>query len=280
MRPLPKIPGYELLTCLGGGPLTNVFAARACAGDTPCAVKVIREDYEEPSTAIKLLQREARAGLAVTHPNLVRLLDVHVTRPPYYLVMEMLAGESLRARLRRAYRLDMAHSLWFVRQTAEALAALHREGFIHGDVKPENVRLVGDGTAILIDLGFAHRPGENAEFLRQGYVLGTANYLAPELCGSAPRDDLSSDIYSLGVMFFEMLAGTLPYPAGTVAQTLRRHLCDPPARLVDHAGLLPAALTEAVEKMLARQPAERPRALKLVQQLVGLEIATLRRRAA
>src|SRR5438093_23885 len=84
-----------------------------------------------------------------------------------FLVMELVAGETLRARLRRDYRIDVPASLWIARQTAEALAALHRVGFIHGDIKPENIRLVGDGTAILIDLGFAHRQGENAPFLEK-----------------------------------------------------------------------------------------------------------------
>ena len=87
--------------------------------------------------------------------------------------------------MRRDFRLDPAEAVWIARQTAEALAALHRAGFLHGDVKPENLRLTSAGPAVLIDLGFAHRPGENAAFLREGYVLGTANYLAPELCDSA-----------------------------------------------------------------------------------------------
>src|SRR5205823_9529691 len=127
--------------------------------------------------AVKLLQREARACLAVRHPQLVRLRDAHVTRPPYFLVMDLLPGESLRSRLRRDYRLDVPTALWIARQTAESLAALHRAGFIHGDVKPDNIRMTGEGNAILLDLGFAHRPGENAAFLEQGYVLGTVNYL-------------------------------------------------------------------------------------------------------
>ena len=76
--------------------------------------------------------------------------------------------------------------MWIIRQISEALAALHSAGFLHGDIKPDNVRLIDDGTAVLIDLGFAHRPGENAAFLRAGYVLGTANYLAPEQCDPLP----------------------------------------------------------------------------------------------
>jgi serine/threonine protein kinase len=280
MQPLPKIPGYELFDCLGGGPLTCVYAAREAGSDRPCAVKLLRPEWEDQSTAVKLLQREARAGLAVRHRHLVRVLDTHVTRPPYFLAMELLGGESLRRRLRRDYRLDLASTVWIARQTAEALAALHRAGFLHGDVKPDNLRLVDDGTAILIDLGFAHRPGENVAILRQGYLLGTANYLAPELCAFRPEEGLGSDLFSLGVMLFEMLTGRLPYPPGSLDQTLRRHACDPPADVRRFAGSLPAEMVTLVERLLAHRPEDRPRAGQVVQQLIGLEIAALKQRRA
>lgn len=280
MRPIPSIPGYELLDYLGGGPMTAVYAARDATDDSPCAVKVVREEWDDQATAVKLLHREARAGLSVRHPHLVRVAHAHVTRPPYFLVMEMLPGESLRQRLRRDFRLDPAEAVWIARQTAEALAALHRAGFLHGDVKPDNLRLTSTGPAVLIDLGFAHRPGENAAFLREGYVLGTANYLAPELCDSEPREDLSSDLFSLGVLLFEMLTGRLPYPPGSLRQTFRRHRCDPPADVRRCAGPLPPALAALVEKLLAHRPADRPRAGAVVQRLIQLEIACLRRRSA
>src|SRR5438128_2777594 len=124
------IPGYELLACLGGGTLTSVYSARALGDDTPCAVKMLRSDWADDPTAIKLLQREARACLAVRHPHLIGLRQAHVTRPPYFLVMDLLAGESLRRRLRRDYRLDVPTAVWIARQTAEARAALPRPGFI------------------------------------------------------------------------------------------------------------------------------------------------------
>jgi eukaryotic-like serine/threonine-protein kinase len=279
MQPLPRIPGYELLTYLGGSLLTSVYAARDRVRDAPCAIKVLNRDWQEDATAIKLLQREARACLAVQHPHLVKLLDAHVTRPPYYLVLELLGGESLRRRLRRDYRLDVATSLWVARQTAAALAALHRAGFAHGDVKPDNIRLAEGGRAILLDLGFAHRPGENAQLLQQGYILGTVNYLAPELCGPEPVDALASDVFSLGVTLFEMLTGQMPYPPGSIEQTFRRHEADPPADLRGHAaGPLPAGLAELVEHLLARHPHQRPRIGAVLQQLVGLEIAAIGKR--
>jgi serine/threonine protein kinase len=280
MQPLPRIPGYVLLKCLGGGPLTAVYSAHEQETDAVCAVKVLRPDLDDPSTAVKLFQREARAGLMVRHPHLVKLRDAHVTRPPYYLVMDLLPGESLRRRLRRDYRLETADALWIARQTADALAALHRARFIHGDVKPDNIRLTSDGTAILIDLGFAHRPGENLPLFRQGYVLGTVNYLAPELCGGSEEDGPGGDLFSLGVTLFEMLVGRLPYRSGTWEQALRRHAADPPADIRRYVAELPASLVNLVQALLARRPTDRPRAGAVVQQLIGLEIAALRRRSA
>lgn len=280
MTAVPKIPGYELHSRLGGGMVTSVYAARACATDAACAIKVLRPDWQDEPVGIKLLQREVRACLGVSHPHLVRLLDAHVLRPPHFLVMEMLQGESVRRRLRRNYRLPEATSLWIARQIAEALAALHRNGFIHGDIKPDNIRLVAAGEATLIDLGFAHRPGENASLIEAGYILGTVDYLAPELCGAEPQDDLRSDVFSLGATLFEMLTGQLPYPRGSILETLRRHQADRPQSLRDHEADWPLGLPELLERMLARHPEDRPRAASLVQELIGLEIAGMGRRRA
>ena len=280
MKALPKIPGYELLTCLGGGVITAVFAARAYETDTPCAVKILRPEWQDQPVAIKLLQREARAGLSVRHPHLVRILDTYVMTPPYFLVMEFLAGESLRRRIRRDYTLNLPNALWVARQMAEALQAVHRKGFIHGDVKPENIRLVDVGKAILLDLGFTHRPGENAPFLEKGYVLGTVNYLAPELCGKEPTDDARADIYSLGVTLFEMLTGQLPFPLGDALETMHRHRTEEPRLLTDHLPDAPSGLTELIDRMLSREPGDRPHIGRLLHELIQSEIASLGQRRA
>jgi serine/threonine protein kinase len=280
MQSIPRIPGYELLQRLGGGPMTSVYSARVLETDAPCAVKVLREDWDDAETGIKLLQREARAGLGVHHPHLVRVTHAHVTAPPYFLVMDLLPGESLRRRLRRDFRLPVSEAVWIVRQLSEAVAALHTTGFLHGDIKPDNVRLIDDGTAVLIDLGFAHRPGENAAFLRAGYVLGTANYLAPEQCDPLPTEDFQSDLFSLGTMLFEMLTGRLPYPSGSLRQTFRRHRCDPPADIRRSVANVPSGLAALLSRLLAHRAEDRPRAAAVVQQLIKLELAALTRRRA
>ena len=278
MISVPRIPGYELLNCLGGGALTSVYAARSLETDETCAVKLLRPDWQDQPVAIKLLQREARACLTVRHPRLVRLHEAHVTHPPYFLVMEMFPGESLRRRLRRDYRLEPPTALWIIRQVAEALAAMNRKGFIHGDIKPDNIRIVADGQALLLDLGFAHRPGENASLLEAGYVLGTVNYLAPELCASPPQDDPRCDAFSLGVTLFEMLTGQLPYPAGNIDETLERHRSDTPIDIRTLNVDLPAGLAELVDRLLAVDFSRRPKIGSLVGELIQLEIDTLGRR--
>jgi serine/threonine protein kinase len=260
--------------------MTAVYSALDLSSSSDCAIKVVREDWADQPTAIKLLQREARAGLSVRHPSLVRVVEASVTRPPCFLVMELLEGESLERRLQRVYQLDAPTTLWIARQTAEALAALHRGGFLHGDVKPANIRLVADGRAVLIDLGFAHRPGENAALLRDGYLLGTADYLAPELCTSEPDASERSDLFSLGVTLFEMLTGQLPFPRGSLGQTLRRHGCDPPADVRHALPRVSAGLSTLVNRLLAHRPADRPNALAVVRQLISLEIAMMGRRSA
>jgi serine/threonine protein kinase len=280
MQSIPRVPGYQLLQRLGGGPMTSVYSARADENDALCAIKLLRDDWDDAETGVKLLQREARAGLGVRHPHLVRVTHAHVTAPPYFLVMDLLPGESLRRRLRRDFRLPVSDAVWIARQICEALAALHTTGFLHGDIKPDNVRLIDDGTAVLIDLGFAHRPGENAAFLRAGYVLGTANYLAPEQCDPLPAEDFQSDVFSLGAMLFEMLTGRLPFPPGSLRQTFRRHRCDPPADIRRSVASVPGGLAALVSRLLAHRAEDRPRASAVVQQLVNLELASLTSRRA
>jgi serine/threonine protein kinase len=209
------------------------------------------------------------------------MLDAHVTDPPYFLALEYLDGETLHDRLQRDYALDLRTTVWIGRQMAEALAGLHRAGFIHGDVKPENVRLLDAGTAVLVDLGFAHRPGETGVFADEGYVLGTANYLAPELCGDDPHDGPAADWFSFGVMLFESLTGELPYPHGPVAEMLAdRRRSDMADALAGVQFTWPPRLTALLQGLLSRRPEGRPAGALIVHELVALEIAALGRRRA
>jgi serine/threonine protein kinase len=280
MSDRPRIPGYELIEVLGGGPMTWVWSARQFAGDEAVAIKTLRPGWGYPEIALSLLRREAAAGLAVRHPHLVRVRSASVDRPPFFLAMDLLSGEPLRRKLQREYRIETGVALWISRQVAEALAALHRGGFVHGDVKPDNILLLETGAAVLIDLGFARRTSESAEFLDKGLILGTADYLAPELCVPDAVADGRADVFSLGVMLYEMLTGRLPFPTGAPAETLLAHRRSFPAELPQAAGRWPAGTPRLLRRLLARRPADRLSAGRAVAELMELEIEVLARRAA
>ena len=260
--------------------MTQVFAARDLSTGGACAVKLLRPSLEDPETALYLLRREANAGLSIRHPGVLAYHQAHVLREPYFLVMQLIHGESLRERLLRAPRLEMPAIVSIARQIAAGLASMHRKGFVHGDLKPENILLLPGNGARIIDLGSAHRPGENQRLLEKGYILGTPNYLAPELCAFQPELKGSGDLFSLGVVLYEMIAGRLPYPIGTTGETLRSHRDCLPDTLPLAAHPLPTALVDLLYRLLSAHPESRPAASALDIQLRVLEGFGSRRWAA
>lgn len=272
MTAFPIIPGYDLLHLLGGGPMTQVFAARDRLTGGACAVKLLRPDAEDSATGLLLLRREARAGLNVRHPSVLSCRVAHVLREPYFLVLPLLMpGESLRRRMARAPRIEIPALVAIARQIAGGLACLHRKGLLHGDLKPDNVMLLPGNGVRIIDLGSAHRPGENQKLIEKGYILGTPDYLAPELCAFRQETRCSADLFSLGIMLYEMIVGRLPYPKGDTGQTLRNHRDCLPDAIPLEAHPLPAAMIDLMYRLLDNRPENRPSAAALEMQLRILE---------
>jgi serine/threonine protein kinase len=266
-RPL-RLPGYVIGSRLGGGPTCDVYSAADGRGLFAWAVKVLRDEAARDLTNVQLLRREACAGLSVRHPHLVRIVRaVTDGGAPFHLIMRRVSGRSLRLVLRGRGWLGSRLAASIACQVAGALAALHAAGFVHGDVKPENVHLGPGRTATLLDLGFAHRPGEDAGLLGAGFVLGTANYVAPELCERPEADGPPADVFSLGVTLFELLTGELPYPDGGIEETLVRHRDSDPESLRRWRGAWPAGLTDLVDRMLDRDPDRRPTAAQVGREL-------------
>lgn len=281
--PLPRRVGdWELLELAGGGTLTEVYRARpaGAAGDQPAAyaVKILRPEWQQDPRAIDVLRREALVGRTVAHPHLVSILAARTLRPPCLLVMPWLSGHTLLDWLASHRPRELPVVLWIARQVAEALDALHASGWMHADVKPSNVFLSPEGHVTLVDLGFARRPHEIGSVVDR-CVVGTGSHIAPEMITSALRPDIRSDVYSLGVVLFEMLAGRLPYEGKDLAELVTQHKqARPPnlRRLVPH---LPQEVVRLVHQMLAKEPLRRPQTPReLIERLVALEIGSFAER--
>lgn len=273
--PRPRFPGYVLHHRLGGGPTSDVFAAIDETHQASWAIKILKREAEIDNINRRLFEREARIALKLSHPHLVRCFDASTDRPgSRHLVMEQLVGIPLRQAIARRV-LPMMTTLGFSRQMAEALSYMHRQGFVHGDVKPENIHLVPGRKAKLLDFGFAHQPGDNQDLWNEGCVLGTANYIAPELCSGPPVDVFAADVYGLGVTLYELLTGELPYREGTSEETMILHRDEPAASLGDWPTDWPSGLTNLADSMTARNPLDRPAMSEVAERLASLTSAIL-----
>jgi serine/threonine protein kinase len=273
------IAGIEWVRPLGRGSVTEVFAVRSTTSAERFALKRIRPAKRNDPLALHLLKTEARVGLAIQHPNVIRTVAAHLKFTPRYLLLEWLEGETLRRRLNRQHKFSWRAIAEILRDCAAGLAALHGKGFIHGDIKPDNIYLLRGGGTKIIDLGFAHRPNEHRSMQEEGYVLGTAQYVAPELCEDQSIDDYSSDLFSLGVTAFEMFTRRLPYPFASSEELLRLHRDTLPELLVSTELDTPRVLIELVNALLSRRPKKRPSAANLQKEMTRL-LAINRRLAA
>lgn len=282
-RSYRQVRNWELVELSGMGSLAQIFRARPAGSSAnrsaTYAVKMLRSCWENDEAAIRLLQREALVGQSVSHPHLVPVLASPVAESPRLLVMPWLEGVSLASRLANHQQYGVPEALWIVRQTAEALDALHAAGWIHGDVTPANIQISPSGHVTLLDLSFARRNEEFSSAVDRP-IMGTCGYLAPEYLTSALRPDIRSDIYSLGVVLFEMLAGRRAYTAETLIELSLQYRQAAPFDLVKLAPYVPREVAALVRRMTAKDPLRRyqtPR--ELVEQLVALEIATFSERA-
>ena len=243
------------------------------------AVKVLRERWCERPEITELLRCEARVACEVCNPHLISVLAASTVNKPYFLVSPWLDGQTLSRVLEADHRLDLPAALWIARQAAEALQALENAGWMHGDVKPGNLIVSPEGHVTLIDLGFARALGDGGSVVDRP-VMGTYHYIAPEMITSRLAADIRSDIYSLGVVLFQLLSRQLPFQGPTLAQLAEQHRTWRPPDLRQLVPSLPGGLTRLVREMLSKNPWRRPRhAQEVVQRLTDLEIATFAHRS-
>jgi eukaryotic-like serine/threonine-protein kinase len=256
-----RLGPYEILSPLGAGGMGEVYRARDTRLGREVAVKVLPERFASDQDLVRRFEQEARAVAALSHPNIVTLFDFGCEGDVLYAVSELLEGETLRTRLSQS-TIACAKAVEVIVAVADGLAAAHAQGIVHRDVKPENVFLTAEGRVKILDFGLARwKPavpaGETsaptAVATEPGYVMGTAGYMSPEqVRGEAV--DLSSDIFSLGCVLYEAVAGRTPFARRTPAETMAAILRDPPPDLDPS---LPRELVRIVLHCLEKHPGER-----------------------
>jgi eukaryotic-like serine/threonine-protein kinase len=261
---------YRVVRRLGGGGMAEVFLARDTTLDRLVAVKVLRERFADDQEFVARFHREARAAAALNHPNVVAIHDRGGAAGSSYIVMEYVSGETLKERIGREGRLSPAAARAVECDVLGALQAAHDRGIVHRDVTAQNVLLAGDGRVKVADFGIAHF-GSSA-LTSTGVVMGTSRYLSPEQARGEPTDK-RSDVYSAGVVLFEMLTGRLPFEGDNDLAIALRHASEPaPAPSSLEPGLSPA-LDAIVGRALRKDPGERfQTAQKFAAALNALEL--------
>src|SRR6058998_67331 len=246
---------YQLLGLIGRGDMFLVYRARDIKLDRDVAIKVLREGYSTDPKFVTRFQREAKAASSLQHPNIVQVYDYGQTDGNYFIVMELVEGTDLRRYLRSRGMLAVDRAISIAHDVALGLGAAHRRGIVHRDVKPQNVLVGRNYTIKLTDFGIASVYKDiNAERLTTtGMTLGTVQYYAPE---QAQGEIVSpaADVYALGIVIYEMLAGRTPFDGDTPVAVAMQHIQDtpvPPSQLNPN---IPPALEEIILRCLEKIP--------------------------
>ena len=253
---------YRVESLIGTGGMANVYKAVVVAQNGPVpagtevAVKVLRQELMHDPDLVRRFKNESKAISLLNHPNIVKVYDVSVSDNLQYIVMEYVDGMTLRDYLNeRGGKLTSRETVHFISQILKALDHAHRNGVVHRDIKPQNIMLLDNGQLRMMDFGIA-RVSRAENQLTGGKAMGSVHYISPEQA-KGEETDRKSDIYSVGVMMYEMLSGKLPFDADDVVEVALKQISDQPKSLQELNPTIPRGLVEITEKAMAKLPANR-----------------------
>ena len=260
---------YALEALVGSGGMADVYRAKDQLLERTVAVKILHQQYENDTEFITRFQREAKAAARITHPNIVNVYDVGVAEGRHYIVMEYVPGRTLKERIKEEGPVPVPQALQIARQIAGALAQAHANNLVHCDIKPHNILVMPDGNVKVADFGIARAVTESTMTYNDN-IMGSVHYFSPEQARGTMITP-KSDVYSLGVLLYEMLSGRIPFDGNTAVSIARKHLEEDPQPLHMIAPGIPPVVEALVTRMMAKDPAQRPDSSMLAQDIVRAE---------
>jgi serine/threonine-protein kinase len=246
---------YLIIRKLGSGGMANVYLAHDQELGRRVAIKILDDRHARDDQFIERFRREAQHAAGLSHPNIVSVYDRGEAEGTYYIAMEYVEGRTLKELLVARGPSPLGIAIDYTRQILSALRFAHRNGIVHRDIKPHNVIVDGEGRVKVMDFGIA-RAGAASQMTEAGSIIGTAQYLSPEQARGAPVDQ-TSDLYSTGIVLYELLTGTVPFTGETPVEIAMKHLSQVPAPPSTHRPEVPRDLDYVVLRALAKDPADR-----------------------
>ena len=248
---------YEVVEHIGQGGMADVFRAVDTILNREVAIKILRADLSTDAVSILRFEREAQAATALSHPNIVEIYDVGDYKGHHYIVMEYVPGKTLKQVIRSRGPLLNEEAVDIMKQLTSAVAEAHSRGIIHRDIKPQNVIVKADGSIKVLDFGIAMAKG-SMQLTQANNVMGSVHYLAPELAKGEPAS-YQSDIYALGIVFFEMLTGDVPFKADQAVQVALKHMRDSMVSIRSINPEVPQSIENIITRATAKEPSQRYR---------------------
>ena len=246
---------YEVIKEIGKGGMANVYLAFDTILNRQVAIKILKGDMANDPVSLERFKREANTSTKLFHPNAVDVYDVGQEGNMHYIVMEYVKGHTLKQLIKRRGALPAKEAVWIMKQLTSALLEAHKNGIIHRDIKSQNVLIKDDGTVKLADFGIAIL--NNAmQLTSKGSILGSVHYLAPEIAKGG-QASMQSDIYSLGIVFYELLTGDVPFKGDTPVQVALEHINKDVPRVRKFNPEIPVSVENIVAKATARNTKER-----------------------